>query len=467
VSGRRGLLATATLFLVAAGVFGAYRLSLLLAVWKTAGVLSSRLWWVCAAAWGAAGTLGVLVLREQAADERARLLFTLPLSPAERARALFLATVTQLSNLGLLSTIAVGGALVRTLGAGAWPWLAAVLLGQGGALATTGALLGLAATLKSPPSRRLAAELLLAAAAAAGILWRWAPVRSPGVVAVLWGLALLLALGPLAGALGRLYEQAFHQLLGTHERPARRRIARWLVRGLADWRSPTAALLSRGLLTRGRQWIDWARLGMILGPLALYPRLQPALDQRGLPASFTLPGVVALLGFLLIVDAAASPLGAEGNRLALLLTAPISLGQLLRAKLAVLAAPLLAGGALVTLVLGRASGAAPRQVAFATLAASLILLGLTALFAWGSAWDADLDLEIEGGLRGILQEQTPLTPIRGLLVLLGSTLLALDLLCLRALPEAAVLAALAGIDLLALGLAWRSGLAGLRRLTAR
>jgi len=99
----------------------------------------------------------------------------------------------------------------------------------------------------------------------------------------------------------------------------------------------------------------------------------------------------------------------------------------------------------------------------ASVAVALIVTGLSAVFAWGSAWDADLGLEIEGGLRGLLREQTPLTPVRALLVAAAAFLLGLDLLALRLAPMPA-LAALAGLAALALGLSWRSGLTALRRL---
>jgi hypothetical protein len=100
-----------------------------------------------------------------------------------------------------------------------------------------------------------------------------------------------------------------------------------------------------------------------------------------------------------------------------------------------------------------------------TAAALLLLIGLAPVFAWGSAWDADLRLEIEGGLRGLLQEQSPLTPVRALLVAVGSLVLGAGLLALRTLPPAPALTALAVLDGLVLGLTWRWGRSGLRRLT--
>jgi len=166
------------------------------------------------------------------------------------------------------------------------------------------------------------------------------------------------------------------------------------------------------------------------------------------------------------VDGSSSPLGAEGNRLALLLTAPLSHADLLRAKLAALLVPFLVGGVGAALLVGLAAGLPARQLATATVAVVLLVTGLAAVFAWGSAWDADLGLEIEGGLRGLLQEQTPLTPVRALLVAASALLLGLDLLALRALPATPALAALLGLDVLVLGIGWRAGGDGLRRLIA-
>ncbi len=405
---RRGLLAIAAGVLLALAGGTAYRLSGLFLAWRAAGILETRLWGVCLAAWTAAGALGTLALREQAVGDRAKLLFTLPLSPAERVRALAVSTVARLGNFWLLSFCGLGTALAVALGARALPWIGVLLCGP--------------------------------------------------------GLALALALGPLAGRLGRLYERAFQAHLGASPRPRRRPVVHLLTRGLARRRTPAAALLTRELLSRGRQWVDWARLGMVAALLAGFPHLRPALLARGLPDALTIPGSVALLALLMLVDGSSSPIGAEGNRLGLLLIAPLSPGELLRAELAALLAPLLLSGVVCTLVLGFRSELGVGEISTATAASGLLVTGLAAVFAWGSAWDADLALEIEGGLRGLLQEQSPLTPVRALLVAAGSFLLGVGLLALRTLPPGLALAALAGLDLLVFGLTWRSGLTGLRRL---
>jgi hypothetical protein len=461
---RRGLLVLA--LTVALGLSGAsaWRLTHLLLAWQVTGGLVPRLWALCLAAWVAAGGLGFLALREQGVGDRARLLFTLPLSPAGRARALYLSAVAQLANLWLLCLGSLGTAFSLVLGTRAWPWIAALLLGQGVALAMVGLGLALAATL-SKARRRVAFLAVLTVSAGAGALLLRAPsLPGPGVVALLSAVVLALALGPLAALFGRLYERAFQALLAASPRTRRRRFIRLFTRGLSLRRTPTAALLTRGLLVRGRQWVDWARLGLVAALLAGFPRLRPALAAHGLPDTFTLPAAVALLFLMILVDGSASPLGAEGNRLALLLTAPLSQAELLRAKLADLLGPILLGGVGSALLVGMVSGLPARQLAMAAAAVALLLTGLAAVFAWGSAWDADLNLEIEGGLRGLLQEQTPLTPVRALLVAASALLLALDLLTLRALPPAAGLAALAGLNALTLGLAWRLGLTALRRL---
>jgi hypothetical protein len=411
--GRRGLLGVAAIVLLGLASGAAWRLTGLFLAWRSAGVLESRLWGVCLVTWAAAGALGTLALREQAVGEQARLLFTLPLSPAERARALFVSAAARLVNFWLLSLGGLGTALVVVLGVRALPWIALILLGP--------------------------------------------------------GLVLGLALGPLADRLGRLYERAFQALLGANPRPRRRRFVHLLTRGLARRRTPAAALLARELLSRGRHWVDWARLGLVAGSIAGFPRLRPALLAHGLPDALTIPGTVALLAFLFLVDGSSSPIGAEGNRLALLLTAPLSPGELLRAKLAALLAPLLLGGVAAALLLGALAGLGGSELAAGVVASGLLVTGLAALFAWGSAWDGDLGLEIETGLQGLLQEQSPLTPVRAFLVALGGLFLAAGiggLAAFRTLPATLGLAALAGLDVLVLGLAWRAGLGGLRRLTS-
>jgi hypothetical protein len=131
-------------------------------------------------------------------------------------------------------------------------------------------------------------------------------------------------------------------------------------------------------------------------------------------------------------------------------------------------APILLGGVAAALLLGALSGLGGSELAAGVAASGLLVTGLAALFAWGSAWDGDLGLEIETGLKGLLQEQSPLTPVRALLVALGGLFLAAGiggLAALRTLPAPLGLAALAGLDVLVLGLAWRAGLGGLRRLT--
>ncbi len=408
--GRRGLLAVAGVVLLALGSTAAWRLNGLLAAWKSAGALVLRLSGVCLLTWTSAAALMTVVLREQAASERARLLFTLPLSPAERARSLVTSAAAQLANFWLLSVGSLGSALFLALGFRGLAWLGILLAG---------------------------------------------PV-----------LVLLLALGPLADRLGRLYERAFRSLLGATPRPRRRRFARLVTRLLAARRTLSTALLVREILSRGRHWVDWARFALVAGFLAGFPHLRPALLARGLPDALTIPGGVALLAFLLLVDGSSSPLGAEGNRLALLLTAPLSRGELLRAKLAALLLPLLLGTVAATLLLGLLCRVGLRAMLGETAASALILAGLVALFTWGSAWDADPGMEIEPGLRGLLQEQTPLTPVRALLVALGGALLGLDLLLLRALPEGLALPALAMLQAAVLGAGWRMGVSGLRRLSA-
>jgi hypothetical protein len=407
---RRGLLTVAAVVLAALASGSGYRLTGLLLAWQAAGVLPSRLWGLCLTAWTTASALGFLVFREQAAGERARLLFTLPLSPAERWRILVVSAAWRLSNFWLLSGASLGSALVFALGARALPWISVLLLVP--------------------------------------------------------GLTLGFVLGPLATPLGRRYERAFQSLLGANPRPPRRPVVDLLTRGLACWRTPTAALFTREILSRGRQWVDWARLGLVVGLLAGFPHLRPALLACGLPDSLTVPGAVALLAFLILVDGSSSPLGAEGNRLGLLLPAPLSPGELLGAELTALLAPTLLGSLGCTLVLGISSGFGVGALSTATAEVALLVTGLAAIFAWGSAWDTDLDLEIEGGLRGLLQEQSPLTPVRALLVATGSLFLGAGLLTIRALPSPLALAGLGGLDVLVLGLAWRWGQSGLRRLTA-
>jgi len=458
---RRVMLLVAIAVNLALGIWGATQLQAGLSRWLTLGPgeLDRRLWRLCLAAWGAAAGMGLVSVRELGFGDRARLLFTLPVERAARLRALLgLVTLQAAAGVGL-ALACVLAALARGLGARGASWIVLLVAGMGvslwGALVIQTAVIAAA----RPAWRRrvvttAAAGLVIAAGAAITLSasggGRWvraaAAALSPGGAALLAALALLAAAGPLAGPAGAIYEAAFVQDAGARRARPRRALRR-LTRGFAGWRGPAGALLTREMLTRGRHWVEWLRAGVFAAALfAGFPLLRPTLTARGLPLPLAIAGTVVALAVLFIFDSSTSPLGAEGSRLLLFLTAPLSPGALLRAKLLALLAPLAGAGAVGGAVLAAAGGLSWTAAAWTVAAILLVLLGVAAVFSLGSAWDVDLELEIEPGLRGFVQETAPTTVPRMVLFLAASALAAAELWLLARLPALPGLLAAAAAD---------------------
>jgi hypothetical protein len=197
-----------------------------------------------------------------------------------------------------------------------------------------------------------------------------------------------------------------------------------------------------------------------------FPALHRALAPRGATDFLLVVGGASALVLLGIVDGASSPLGAEGSRLTLLLTAPLKKSRLLGAEWLALYFPCLTGGCLLTLLFSAWSRLETAQIPAALLAVALILAGSVTVFAWGSAWDADLELEIEPGIRGYVQEVAPVAPVRMALTAVGALLLILDLLALASLPLAAALLVLSALSLGVALAAWKLAGRALVRLVA-
>src|SRR6185295_885464 len=87
---------------------------------------------------------------------------------------------------------------------------------------------------------------------------------------------------------------------------------------------------------------------------------------------------------------------------------------------------LLGGTSVAVVALAARSALSTREIVWAIAATAIILFGAALAFALGSAWDADLELEIEPGLRGFVQETAPTTTVRMVLFLAASGLAALQ-----------------------------------------
>lgn len=166
-----------------------------------------------------------------------------------------------------------------------------------------------------------------------------------------------------------------------------------------------------------------------------------------------------------MIDGAASPVGGEGNRLALYLTAPISAATFLRAKLIVLLVPMLIGGLIVTSVLSWWADLSLPAYLSALALVGLLITSCTAIFVYGSTWDADLGMEVEGAIQSLVLEEAPITPRRIMLVNLSLVLAAVQLFLLWLLPAGAAILALAMTDGVLLVVLQRFGAAQLHRLT--
>jgi hypothetical protein len=460
-------------FGVLAAAVGAPRLAALVAGWQAGGVLAVRLWVVCGSVWLSVGVLAALNTAPLSfGAPEAHVLWSLPLVPAARFRVLWGVVVIEGVWSGLVIVAAVvGGALAATLGWRALPWLFVLTAGFGVAL-WCGIVVVLAA--RQAAGRRwllvlatlaVAGMVLVAGATDAGAFAsiELAPGWSGAVLSVLLGVLL----GPLAGAAGRLYEQAFLRTLRRDQAqrrmdvPGALHLTRWLLRR----RSLAGALLGKGILNRGRSKLNLLRFGAPVLYVALVPWISSVAGQHGV-AEATLVGMVATALVLGVVsETVPSPLGGEGNRLALLLTTPLSHGTLLWAKWTAWVVPVLGYAMVFAVVLGVWRGISATDL-LATLSGMVLVLGgNAALWVWGSAWDADLDATVTGPEQAMLVEELPITPWRIMLIGINGVFAAAAWALMWLLPLRVALPLLALLDLLVYVAMWWCGLLALRRLT--
>lgn len=456
----------AGLFGLALAVFLASRLAPAIGDWQAQGSLEMPLWLVCLGTWASIAGLGALsFLRKGFADDEASLLHTMPIPPAGLIRAMFGVAVLDLLAWLLVTTGSVAFSLASSLG---WPGLGwAALLSVGSIAAVWIALLLVVSTLRYlvPNLGKAVVGVLVAGAALLALCYSQMPegfpentspghlsLPAPGLLAVLIGLVVVVGLGPLAGPIGRAYVVAYHLTQGraTRQIAITRPIA-WFVESVfLHRRTLTGALMYKGTLGRIRHWLNWARLVVLIGALAAFPWVRDLVEPYGVPDRLLVVGFVCGLVVYAVLDGATSPIGGEANRLTLLLTAPLSMIDILRAKLIAFLAPVLAPSLGATVLLCFWLDLEALDILVAVLSVALIILGVAALVVWGSAWDEDLDLAIESGLMGLLQEEAPMTPRRMLLVGLAALLLAFGLFVYWRLPEPHSLVALVTVDLAAL-----------------
>ncbi|MCG8346554.1 MAG: hypothetical protein MI924_02080 [Chloroflexales bacterium] len=437
--------------------------------WRLAGdaIFQARLWLLLIGGWLVVGGLTAIVtLRDELGGNAATLLMTMPLDDSARFRAL--CGKLLLEQLALICLSALPLALA--LDWAEWAWVLLDLAGK--VAATFSSVVGTLLVVRLLTSFRQMIKRFAQAALIGvflGLLVRFAglldspwPAPSPLALALLAGLWSGMIIGPLAEPLGKLYTVAFYALQ-AQPRPHRAITppgVRWLAGVLSRRRGVTAALLSKDLLARSRDLFSWA-LFVVLLYLAPFPWVYDKVAAYGITEPLFMAAYVIGLVLFTILDGAPSPFGGEGNRLALLLLAPVDGAVILRAKFSGFVTLLLFEGLALSLILGLWQGITPVDMLFVSVVAALAIVGVTGLITWGSAWDIDLNLPIEGATQALIYERVPSTLCRIALMLLSFILAAALLIVLWRLPPLPGLVVVTGGVALVLLVSWRIGRAGL------
>lgn len=458
----RVALAVGLAFSVVIGLWSAGQLSLHLHQWQTQGpgAVDRGLWSLCWLTWSGMSGLTILsgVLRAWGDDE-SLVLFTLPLTAATRFRALFGSFFIENLWVWLFLEVGVTGyVLLSVLAWHALAWL--VLLQLGVVVAMLCVLLAMFLVTQyllpreRKKTRRAVAAVLVLVLVALLLLKGKIDVRAfmlwlrPEVVIVLFVLFLAGILGPFAEPAGRLYYAAFvtTQSWDRSQKAATFPGIRVLTRVFARRRTLTGALFVKMLLNQSRNFVAWARIGMVLIVLILFPQLHAVAAHAGWSDTLFVAGFAAGLALLGVAEQAPSAISGEANRLTLYLSAPLDFANVLRSKLLLFVLPILIQGLAVALFLAWRFALASGQTGFALVAMALMIVGTLTLFVWGSAWDEDLSLVVEGMTQTMLQEETPITPRRMWLLNLGLVTFAAMVLLLWKFPPVLALTALAILD---------------------
>lgn len=458
----RVALAVGLAFSVVIGLWSAGQLSLRLHQWQMQGpgAVDVGLWSLGFLTWSGMSGLTILsgVLRAWGDDE-ALVLFSLPLTAATRFRVLFGSFFIENLWTWLLLEVGVTGyVLLSVLGWHALIWLVLLQLGVAVAVLCTQVSMFLMIRYIFPRARRkmrravavglglmLVALFLLKGTLDVHALMLW---LHPEFVIVLFVLLLVAGLGPLAEPAGLLYGAAFAttQSWDRSRKATTLLVIRVLTCVFARRRTLMGALFVKMLLSQNRSFVAWGRLGMVLIVLVLFPQLHAVAAQAGWSDTLFVAGFAAGLALLGVAEQAPSAISGEANRLILYLSAPLALSQLLRAKLLLFVLPILIQGLVVALFLAWRFALTLGQAGFALVAMALLVVGTLPLFVWGSAWDEELSLVVEGATQTILQEETPITPRRMWLLTLGLASFAGMVLLLWKLPPVLALTALVIID---------------------
>jgi hypothetical protein len=487
---------------LALGIWALSRLIPAFAQWQAMGTasLSAHLWLTCLLAWPVIVFFSVLsTLMYGLSSDEALLLAVQPIEPAIRLRALYGVVLWRgVGNWLLFEASLTGIALGFVLGWAALPWLLLLVLG-----AVCAAWLGLLITLLAvryvlphPGQAFLYGLILVAVFGMLALLiqrmhWFVAPFTVstcagrvcggtatgamtaapfmdilPLACAAISCLLLFQAWFPLARCVGLLYLATLQQQQG---RDGSARAFVWpglggLLTLLSRWRTPTGALLVKGLLQQSRHLFAWMRLLVVVGLLALFPLLRPQLLALHLSTMLQVALYATCAAFMALIEYAPYAISSEGARLALYLVAPFDLAAFLRARLCSYLLPALLIGWLTAMLLSIEVSLNFLSLLLALALIGLILIGYVALTVLGSALDADLTQVAEDKMQILMLEELPITPRR--LQLLSLTLLvfgAMLLLCWK-LPVPAALLVLACLDVLVIVVGGRISRVYLARL---
>lgn len=469
------------LFSLGVSLWGGGQLLTHIREWQEHGALALQdgLWSICLGTWSGMGLFTILGVQGALSSDETVLLFTLPLAPTVRFRALLGSFF--ITNLWLLQVIQVGftaAVLLSTLGWDGLLWL--IVLQLGVIVAVIGYLLVTLLVLRYVlPAGQFKACLGMALLALAAIALIAALYRSPLVhalpvqlwlrpeaVGIVFVCLLAVGLGPGANGLGKLYEAAFYTIQSQDwDRKALTLPGMQALRSLFERRRDlTGALFGRALAGQSRNLFFWTRLAMGWALLALFPFLRTALGRYGFTDTALVAGYAATLALGHIIETGPSALSGEGNRLTLYLTAALTPGQLLRAKLSVFLWPALLEGLAMGWLLAWDARLPYSQLLFVLSIIALIVAGGTTLLVCGSAWDADIDKAVEGLVETLMQEEVPLTPRRMLLFNAALLLLGANILLLWKLPSEMVLVAVTVLNLIVVVSMWRLGKIFLQQL---
>lgn len=399
--------------------------------------------------------------------KQSALLLLLPLSPAIRFRSLYLITFFIGAGLRmtlffplpllLLARYALGWFLLAIIGAGIATWL-----GIMGTLLFLGYLF---------PSPRLLASILAAILLVIGLIWIWVwqahlsfssllsfTPPSPLAIGCLCALFLVVLLGPGATWCGRFYVAAY-QRISNQTKGYQARTPWWLNTIL--WhvlgKQPLVrAMIYKGVINQSRIKLNLVRALPLLISIPLFWLL---ITHNILPASMPLPFLLVAFssgaGLYNFFDAIPSPIGNEGMRLQFYLTAPFSVAEILRSKFYTYLAYILSVCLFLCLICALIVAMDWRTILIALSMTTLISVGMTALLVWGSVWDEDLYLVVEGEIPLLFHEQMPFTPRRLILLALCLLLYGIVTSLTWSVPFPYVLLLLLGIDVFILSVTWK------------